>query len=283
MTLFRGVHRFRPVAIGRLVTALLAEVGYDSPSFDVVIASGSQVCHSEGNPQAEVIFGPGQSLFRHTDRLDLVAKVDAFTDSEVFGLSISDAQLRVLLGTAEATALQQALGVASVPSLAIRHLAAKHAAWLRDAMTASNTGDLHRLSAQAKAVGFLAALCDELVVGGTSSALGASPGIRLDQLHDRLLALQGTLPSLDQLARDYGVSARRLNELFAAEYGAPVHGFITSQRLLQAHRAVSHSDVPLKILADRLGYSHVNHFITAFKRQFGYPPGSLRGRSCVRR
>jgi len=32
----------------------------------------------------------------------------------------------------------------------------------------------------------------------------------------------------------------------------------------------------MKVLAARLGYSHVNHFIAAFKKKFGYPPGSLR-------
>ena len=32
----------------------------------------------------------------------------------------------------------------------------------------------------------------------------------------------------------------------------------------------------VKQLADRLGYSHVNHFINAFRRQYGYPPGQLR-------
>jgi AraC-like DNA-binding protein len=32
----------------------------------------------------------------------------------------------------------------------------------------------------------------------------------------------------------------------------------------------------MKVIAERLGYSHVNHFITALKRKFGYPPGSVR-------
>lgn len=34
----------------------------------------------------------------------------------------------------------------------------------------------------------------------------------------------------------------------------------------------------LKRLAERLGYAHVNNFTIAFKRTFGYPPGSLRKR-----
>lgn len=34
--------------------------------------------------------------------------------------------------------------------------------------------------------------------------------------------------------------------------------------------------LPMKVLASRLGYSHVNNFINAFKNRFGYSPGSLR-------
>jgi AraC-like DNA-binding protein len=34
--------------------------------------------------------------------------------------------------------------------------------------------------------------------------------------------------------------------------------------------------VSFRSAATRLGYSHVNHFISAFKRKFGYSPGSLR-------
>jgi len=32
----------------------------------------------------------------------------------------------------------------------------------------------------------------------------------------------------------------------------------------------------MKTLAHKIGYSHVNHFITAFKKKFGVTPGSLR-------
>jgi AraC-like DNA-binding protein len=37
----------------------------------------------------------------------------------------------------------------------------------------------------------------------------------------------------------------------------------------------------MKVLAERLGYSHVNNFIHAFSKRFGYSPGSLRHRRRV--
>lgn len=44
----------------------------------------------------------------------------------------------------------------------------------------------------------------------------------------------------------------------------------------QAHEAILKSDVALKQLSERLGYSHVSNFSAAFKQRFGYAPGSLR-------
>ena len=49
-----------------------------------------------------------------------------------------------------------------------------------------------------------------------------------------------------------------------------------THRLEAAHAAIQSSDVPLKKLAERLGYAHFNHFNAAFKKKFGYPSGSLR-------
>ena len=47
-------------------------------------------------------------------------------------------------------------------------------------------------------------------------------------------------------------------------------------RLAQAHSALVQSAVSIKQLAARLGYAHVSNFAIAFKRRYGYPPGSLR-------
>jgi AraC-like DNA-binding protein len=276
ITLYRAVHRFRPAAAGQLVTLIEAEVDYEGPNFAIQAVFGGHICHWEQSPRAELIYGPGQALVRHTERLALVAKADGSVDSEVVGLSISDAQLANLLGESEAEQLRGALGVAASPSVAIRRLPAARAALLRRVGTPDATGDLQILQAQARLLGFLAALADDLGVSDGPSSPDADRRATLRALHDRLLQLEGKLPRLDELAAEYHLSARRLNALFISEYGAPIHGFITTQRLLQAHEAVRTTDIPLKALAHRLGYSHVNHFISAFRRQFGCTPGSLR-------
>lgn len=99
---------------------------------------------------------------------------------------------------------------------------------------------------------------------------------RIRVLHQQLVHASGKLPTLDELALQYGATPRKLNEAFAAQYGLAIVPYITYYRLQQAHTAVENTSIPLKILADRFGYSHANHFITAFKKRFGYPPGTLR-------
>lgn len=72
------------------------------------------------------------------------------------------------------------------------------------------------------------------------------------------------------------MSARWLYEAFTREYGQTIFSFITDHRLNEAHVAMREGALPIKAISARLGYSHVNHFTVAFKKKFGYPPGSLR-------
>ncbi len=99
---------------------------------------------------------------------------------------------------------------------------------------------------------------------------------RLRRLHDDLMRMEGKLPTLEALAARVGLCARRLNDAFAREYGLPIHAFVTDRRLTAAYASIRDTDIPLKQLASRLGYAHVNHFNAAFRKKFGLPPGQLR-------
>jgi transcriptional regulator GlxA family with amidase domain len=74
----------------------------------------------------------------------------------------------------------------------------------------------------------------------------------------------------------FGRSARALNEDFQTEYGESIFSFVLNHRLNTAHQAIKTTDVPMKQISMKLGYAHVNHFSAAFKKKFGYSPGSLR-------
>ncbi|WP_186343219.1 helix-turn-helix domain-containing protein [Allochromatium palmeri] len=78
------------------------------------------------------------------------------------------------------------------------------------------------------------------------------------------------------LAQHFGRSAQTLNREFKERFGLPIAAYVSAQRLQEAHAAIANTATPLKVIAANLGYSHVNHFSNAFRRQFGYSPGALR-------
>lgn len=99
---------------------------------------------------------------------------------------------------------------------------------------------------------------------------------RARAIRQQLLDIKGKLPTMDELAVQYGCSVRSLNVEFTAEYGLPIHPYIVEQRFSRAYIIMQQTTIPMKVIADQLGYSHVNHFIVAFKKRYGYPPGTLR-------
>jgi AraC-like DNA-binding protein len=138
------------------------------------------------------------------------------------------------------------------------------------------TGTLKRLHAQSKVLEYLCNLSTYVCAQPVSGARTERSREIVRDLHDFLIRQEGKLPTLDELAVRYGLSARWLNDEFAREYGMPIYSFITDHRLAEAHTALLDGNLPIKKISQRLGYSHVNHFTNGFKKKFGYTPGSLR-------
>ena len=91
-----------------------------------------------------------------------------------------------------------------------------------------------------------------------------------------LMANLGQPPAISNLARQVGLSQRRLNEVFRELYGDTVFRCLTRWRLEHAQALLLSEEMPLKEIAYRMGYSHLNNFILAFNRQFGCPPATFR-------
>jgi AraC-like DNA-binding protein len=141
-------------------------------------------------------------------------------------------------------------------------------------------GQLKILFAQSKVLEYLCALSvymgDALAASVNQPRLPSRKRDTVRPLHDYLAQMEGKLPSLLELAERFGMSARWLNNEFTQEYGKTIYAFVSDVGLTEAQAALMESDLSIKALSVRLGYSHVNHFTNAFKRKFGYPPGSLR-------
>lgn len=144
---------------------------------------------------------------------------------------------------------------------------------LKEAMSEQYIGHARRLFAQARALEYLGGLVNHLYAEKKSSSRHKW---KIQELRDYLLSLEGRLPTLSQLAKDFGLSAKQMNNEFNLEFGQSIFAFVTAHRLEQARAILKDSNVPMKVISVSLGYSHVNHFITAFRKKFGYPPGALR-------
>jgi AraC-like DNA-binding protein len=108
----------------------------------------------------------------------------------------------------------------------------------------------------------------------------ASPGAllsrdraRLQEARDRLLADLRSPPTAGELATAVGWSDCALDAGFRALFGGSVYQILRNARLEQARIALETDGASVKQIADRIGYSHVSNFISAFSRRYGQPPG----------
>ncbi len=237
---------------------------------------GRAICHQEFHPPAELILRPGHDSFRYADRISMIPLVDTSSDSVMTGISISDTALSGMMGKDMAQQLITGLGLDAPPVVKVMPIPLRVSAPLRVCMSAALMGPLKKMFAQSRALEYLCALAAHVVTQAPATLPTGRRFNRVCELHAYLMQLEGKLPTLNELAVSFGTSARCLNDEFAKEYGLPIYSFITDHRLNEAHAALLESNLPIKVLSQRLSYSHVNHFAAAFKKKFGYPPGSLR-------
>lgn len=101
-------------------------------------------------------------------------------------------------------------------------------------------------------------------------------GIR--EAQDHVLANLRSDLSVPALAAHTGMSERNFSRVFRAEAGMPPAEFVEAARIDAARRLLEDSAVPLKRLADEVGYANVDGFRRAFLRRVGVGPNDYRKR-----
>jgi AraC-like DNA-binding protein len=149
---------------------------------------------------------------------------------------------------------------------------------INEIMNASFTGGLKLLFLQSKCIELLT-LQSQMYEDAdrASSSIICKPG-DTDSIHfakDYLLQHAAQPPSLTELAKIAGINEFKLKQGFRALYNNTVFGYLTDFKLNQA-RELLVSNLPIKEVADRLGYSSVQHFNSAFRKKFGLPPGKVK-------
>lgn len=120
----------------------------------------------------------------------------------------------------------------------------------------------------------------------TSPASAAQPLVSLGRLRDReprvAAAIRAMEAHLDDplpvgaIARRIGISARRLETLFADTVGASPGAYYLSLRLKAARRLVLDTRLSMADIAERSGFSSIASLSRAFRRQYGMPPSAAR-------
>lgn len=82
--------------------------------------------------------------------------------------------------------------------------------------------------------------------------------------------------SVPALAREANMSERNFARVFRAEAGVTPAQFVETARIDAARRLVEESDLPLKTLADAVGYANEDGLRRAFTRRLGVPPREYR-------
>lgn len=271
---------FTAEAFGRVLPGMVAKVEFEEPTFQAVVLRGLRAVCQERYPPAHLAFSEGLGLFRYTDHYDSQMSADGSYSGTSVIVSIRKTVLNQLIGHASAQALLAGLNLRQQPAISVRPIPLHISQHLMDGLAPHLSGALLKLHMQAKVLQYLVALVDYVCAepGEPLAQFDTRARERTRAIHEQLLDCEGKLPTLDELAMQYGRSAKLLNEEFAREFGQSIFAFMLNFRLNQAHAALAGSDVSIKQLASRLGYAHVSNFSIAFKKKFGFPPGSLRRR-----
>lgn len=272
----RVSHTFKPEAAGQLYSYTSVCEDYTEPVLIAHAIKCGRIIFDDGILNKEFICGASNNFFRHMDKLISLPKLDTSEDSELTVLIIGDSVLRGLLGDEQTCNLLESLQITAVPSAAVSLIPHHISAILHASMPDHLTGNIRTLFAQAKVLEYICAIAEHFAGNKVKKQQRNVKKKLMERLYEELEQLEGKVPTLDELGRQYGMSARALNDEFKAVYGVSIYTHISELRLNEAHEALLQTTIPMKILAMNMGYSHVNNFISAFGKKFGYSPGSLR-------
>ncbi len=82
--------------------------------------------------------------------------------------------------------------------------------------------------------------------------------------------------TLDSLAEEFGYSRNYICRLFQKNMGKSLNSYLTGLRMLHAKELLKDTDILIKEVAYRTGYTDYYHFFKVFKGQYGISPKEMR-------
>lgn len=274
-SLYLASHKYAKNIEQRFLKLGEINVEFEEDSLYIEMHSGT-VMHQDQYPKKDFRINPGEAAFYHTKSIQFVPLHDTYKSFKTVALSISISKFKEMFDEENVENLLGAIGILKAPSIEVSSILPSFRKILEDAFTTRLTGKMQEVQIQSRVLEFLCEIIQYYTTPIKTHAPSGNKLLLVRQLHDELVNLQGRLPRLSELSKQTGIRQGELNKAFEEEYGLPIHRFVQHQRLIEAHEIIQTTNIPLKQLSDRLGYSHVNHFNSAFSKYFGYPPGVLR-------
>ena len=109
---------------------------------------------------------------------------------------------------------------------------------------------------------------------GDVCPVALSPAIetKLSKVRRHIMDNISEVPDPDQLANLYDLPRNTLKEGYKFIYGKSIHHFHSDYKLESAMQMLASGEMLVKEIAFKIGYQNPSHFISAFKKKFGYTP-----------
>ncbi len=114
------------------------------------------------------------------------------------------------------------------------------------------------------------------IVGHAADAPPTGSQPALERVTDHLRRHVGEDLGVAEMADIAGLSVSGLQNLFRARLGMPPAEWFTRLKLDEARRLLRETELPVREIAQRLGYASDRYFSAAFRRYFLQPPGRFR-------
>jgi AraC-like DNA-binding protein len=82
--------------------------------------------------------------------------------------------------------------------------------------------------------------------------------------------------TVGELAKQVGLSQRKLSIGFAEMLRLDIREYIRTERLQQAKYELENTGIPMKVISHKAGYRNISNFCTAFKKLYGHTPYTCR-------
>ena len=101
-----------------------------------------------------------------------------------------------------------------------------------------------------------------------------SPSIeqKLQQVRRHIIENVDEVPDVDQLALKFDLPRNTLREGYRFMYGKTLHQFHADHTLESAMQMLASGEMLVKEIAFAIGYQNPSHFISAFKKKYGFTP-----------